>query len=210
MSALVTATILLGYGSLLFELTALHVPSVASTRAIWSRSGAVEVAYSPPYRRVFRLSRPQKLLLFMLPLLVTYGVYLYPLMTLWGSRDPLGDHLITTSILSDGLAAFLIVAGRAITLASVLTIRSDGRGAADAPALYTDGPFRHSRNPGLVGMYVFVTGLWLAGPSLVMLAGMLVYFLHMDFKVRMEEDYLQNQFREAYSAYRRRTSRYWP
>ena len=210
MPTVLIAAILLGYGSLLLELTVLHVPSVASSRAIWARPNDLEAAYSPTYRRVFGFSPSLKLLLFVVPLLVTYGVYLYPLVTLWGSRDPLGDHLFAPSSLSDAFAALLIVAGRGVALATVLTIRGEGRRAPEEHVLHTDGPFRHSRNPGLVGMYLFVAGLWLAGPSLAMAVGIVVYLLHMDFKVRMEEDFLQNRFREVYSAYRGRTSRYWP
>ena len=209
MADLLTAAILLGYASLLLELTALHVPSVASSRAIWTGPRDAGVAYSPSYRRVFALSRPAKLLRFFLPLLITWGVYLYPLVTRWGVRDPFGDHLFATSVLSDALAACLILAGRAVALVTAVTLRSAGGGDGDA-ALRTQGVFSHSRNPGLVGMFAFVAGLWLAGPSLAMLAGMVIYALHMDFKVRMEEDYLQNRFAESYGEYRRRTRRYWP
>jgi protein-S-isoprenylcysteine O-methyltransferase Ste14 len=59
-------------------------------------------------------------------------------------------------------------------------------------------------------MYVFVAGLWLAAPSLTMLAGIVIYVVHMHFKVRMEENFLENRFGESYVAYCRRTSRYWP
>ena len=210
MSELLAATILLGYGSLALELTVLHVPSVASSRTIWNRPGALAAAYSPFYRRLFELSRPMKLLVFMLPVLVIYAVYLYPLVTIVGPRDPLGDQVFAPSIVSQVFAVLLILTGRAVTLASVLAIRKCSGSAAAEADLRTDGPFRRSRNPGLVGMYLFVSGLWLAGPSLAMLLGIVVYALHMDFKVRMEEDYLQNRFRETYAVYRRRTSRYWP
>ena len=201
---------LVAYASLALELTVLHVPSIASSSSIWSRPPAVEAAYSPSYRALFSMSCPKKVMLFGLPVLVIYGVYLYPLLTLWGPPDPLGDHVLATSVISNALAALLIVVGRVITLGSVLTLRKESRRAAAAPVLHTGGPFRHSRNPGLVGMYVFVAGLWLAGPSLTMLGGILIYVIYMDFKVRMEEDYLQNRFGGSYQAYRQSASRYWP
>lgn len=206
--AILPAIVLVAYTSLALELTALHVPSIASTSKIWSRPPLVEAAYSPSYRGVFCLSRPKKVVLFVLPLLVAYGVYLHPLIAIWGK--PLGDQVFTTSAITDALAALLIVAGRVVTLGSVVAIRSGGATASEPTALRTDGPFRLSRNPGLVGMYVFVTGLWVAAPSITMLCGILIYIVHMDFKVRMEEDYLENTFGESYRAYRKRTGRYWP
>jgi protein-S-isoprenylcysteine O-methyltransferase Ste14 len=59
-------------------------------------------------------------------------------------------------------------------------------------------------------MYTFVLGLWLATPSLAMLCGILVYVVHMDFKVRLEEDFLANTVGEGYRLYERRTRRYLP
>jgi protein-S-isoprenylcysteine O-methyltransferase Ste14 len=207
MPTILAAIIVVAYASLLLELTLLHVPSVASSLNIWSRPTALVASYSPTYRGIFSLSRPRKVVLFGLPLLVTYGVFLYPLVVLWGPHDPFGDHVFTTVTASNAVAAALVVAGRLITLGSVLAMRARDRGASH---LETSGPFRHSRNPGLVGMYVFVAGLWVAAPSLAMLIGIGIYLVHMDFKVRMEEDFLRNRFGEVYVGYQRRTSRYWP
>lgn len=210
MSALLPATVIAAYASLALELTALHVPSIASTRKIWSRPPLVEAAYSRPYRRVFSLSRPAKAALFVLPLIIVFGVYIYPLISILGPRETLGSHLFDPSNATDALAVVLIVVGRVVALRSVVAMRRAGGGATEPETLCTGGPFRFSRNPVLVGMYVFVVGLWVAAPSLPMLGGILVYVVYMDFKVRMEEDYLQNRFGASYLAYRTRTSRYWP
>lgn len=204
------AIVLIAYVSLALELTLLHVPSVASTSKIWSRDPVVVASYSPSYRGLFSLSRPKKVVLFVLPVLVAYGVYLYPLIAIWGPGEPLGDHAFTASTPTDAVAALLIVAGRAITLGSVFAIRGGSGGAEESTVLRTDGPFRLSRNPGLVGNYVFVGGLWMAAPSITLLGGILAYVVYMDFKVRMEEDYLANRFGKSYDAYRMRTGRYLP
>lgn len=198
--------VLLGYASLGFELTILHIPSVASSMNIWVSPPALEAAYSPAWRRLFRLSRSRKVALFFLPVLVAWGVYLYPLIALLAG-DPLGDQLFATTSVTNVAAAVLIVTGRAITFGSVLTLRRANRRTTGA-GLTTDGLFRYSRNPGLVGMYAFVAGLWLTAPSLTMLCGIFVYVVHMDFKVRMEEDYLGNTIGEPYRAYQRRAPRY--
>jgi protein-S-isoprenylcysteine O-methyltransferase Ste14 len=200
------AIVLLAYVSLMIELTVLHVSSVASSRTILLRAPDLEASYSPKWRNVFGLPRPTKLALFILPVLVVWGVYLYPSIALLGAGDFLGDHLFSTTRGMNITAGALIVVGRAVTLVSVLALRRDGEAFGDG--LTTEGPFRYSRNPGLVGMYTFVTGLWIAAPSLTMLCGILVYVVHMDVKVRMEEDYLGNTLGEVYRVYQRRTGRY--
>jgi protein-S-isoprenylcysteine O-methyltransferase Ste14 len=203
------ALIALAYASLAFELTALHVPSAASSLSIWSRPPAIEAGYSA-YRGVFALSGPKKAALLAVPLSIVYGVYAYPLIAAWGVHDVLDDHAFTPAPASNVAAALLIAAGRLLTLGAVVAIRRNTVRSVEPSRLHTSGLFRYSRNPGLVGMYVFVLGLWLAAPSLTMLAGIAVYVLYMDFKVRMEEDFLEKRFGTAYVAYRRRTGRYWP
>jgi protein-S-isoprenylcysteine O-methyltransferase Ste14 len=204
----VALVILLAYASLAVELTWLHVPSVASSRNLWLRPPELVAGYSRAYGAVFAWPWLKKTVLLTLPLIAAYGVYVYPLVALWGPYDPLGDHAFRTGPFSAALAVTLIVAGRVITLASVVSIR--GATPTLTSPLHTSGPFRYSRNPGLVGMYLFVAGLWLAAPSSIMLAGIAIYIGHMHFKVRMEENFLENRFGEPYLDYCRRTSRYWP
>lgn len=196
------------YASLVIELALLHVPSVASSLSIWRKPATIVAGYSPAYRNVFELSRGWKLLLFVLPLLAAYATFLYPLLALVGAHDPFGDHAFRTGGVSAGVAGLLIVGGRTLTLSSVLSLRGS---AVDAPRpLRTGGLFRSSRNPGLVGMYLFAAGLWVAAPSFTILACMAVYVVYMDFKVRMEEDFLESRFGASYVEYRHRTGRYWP
>jgi protein-S-isoprenylcysteine O-methyltransferase Ste14 len=207
-SGVLAAIVVLAYASLAFELTILHVPSAASSWNIWLRPPELEAVYSPAWRGVFGLSRSRKAALFVLPVLVVWGVFLYPSIALFAG-DLLGDQLFATTSATNVAAAMLIVAGRAITLGSVVTLRRTS-GRMFRGALTTDGLFRCSRNPGLVGMYTFVSGLWLAAPSLAMLCGILVYVAYMHFKVRMEEDFLENTKGEAYRVYHRSTRRYLP
>jgi protein-S-isoprenylcysteine O-methyltransferase Ste14 len=198
-----------GYASLVFELTVLHVPSAASARNLWLGQPSIAAGFSPARRAIFGFAPLKKVTLLLLPVLVIWGVYAYPPIALLTGGDPLGDQLFTPSAATRMVAALLIVGGRAITLGSVLTLRRAGRRAIEG-GLAVDGLFRYSRNPGLVGMYTFVLGLWLATPSLAMLCGILVYVVHMDFKVRLEEDFLANTVGEGYRLYERRTRRYLP
>jgi protein-S-isoprenylcysteine O-methyltransferase Ste14 len=210
MTPYVIAAVLVSYASLLVELSLLHVPSVASSWRIWSPRDSLVSGYSTKYRRLFGLGRATKLLLFAVPLLVVYAVYLYPLVVTFVAPDPLGDYLFQPGAPTDGLAIGLVLGGRAIAIAAALTVRRQNAQTGDSFRLHTAGVFRWSRNPGLLGMYTFVIGLWAAMPSASMLAGILFYILYMDFKVRMEEDFLNNKFGAHYTEYRLRTGRYIP
>jgi protein-S-isoprenylcysteine O-methyltransferase Ste14 len=210
MTTWVAAFVVAGYASLAIELTLLHVASIASSRRIWSAPAELVDGYSPKYRRVFGLPLPAKLLAFGLPLLIVYCVYAYPLVVLFAGADLLDDYVFAPSTPTDLLGVALIVSGRALALGAVLTIRRDNDQAGDSFRLHTAGPFRWSRNPGLLGMYLFVGGLWLTAPSAAVLLGIVLYAVYMDFKVRMEEDFLTNKFGSSYADYRLRTGRYLP
>lgn len=206
MTSFVAAVAALAYASLLLELTVLHVPSVASSSRIWAPRPGDTTAYSPRYRRLLRSSKLWKLLV-SLPLVFVYAVFLYPIALIATGEDLLGDFLFQPVLLTNALAAALMLSGRVVSLTAALTLRryvsSD-----NSIGLHTGGVFRWSRNPGLVGMYSFALGLWLAAPSLSLLCAILVYIAYMHFKVRMEEDYLQMRFGDAYAQYSRRTRRY--
>ncbi len=208
MPSYVTAAIVLSYVSLVVELTVLHVPSVASSLRIWSADPGVVSHYSPRYLELFALGPTRKVIRFGLPLLVTYAVYLFPLLVLFGGLDPLGDYVFEPSSGTSVAAVTAIAVGRVVALWTAWTLRKSGSKLGDSSFLHTSGAFRMSRNPGLVGMYVFVAGLWIAAPSASMSIGILVYMIYMDFKVRMEEDFLQNKFGDAYLDYQARTARY--
>jgi protein-S-isoprenylcysteine O-methyltransferase Ste14 len=204
----VAIVILAAYASLLVELTIIRVPSVASSLNIWMRSEALVAAYSESYRRIFWLAQPWKLVLLGIPLLVVYGVYIYPLLTIAVGPNLLGDYLFTPTAIAEGCGVVLIIVGRFLALATALDLRRHGPHDGGRVHLRTSGVFRLSRNPGLVGMYVFCAGLWLTMPSASLLAGILVYGAYMDLKVRMEEDFLRNTLGAPYVAYQLRTGRY--
>lgn len=194
------------YLSLLIELTVLHTPSVASSRAILSADDAAPGAHSDRFRRWFQMSPLQKLLRFVLPLVVIYAVFAYPPLELWLGPALLGDFVYRPNTLVTGAAIVLLVIGRGFTLASVFALRRHA--AADHRALQTRWIFRVSRNPGLVGMYIMFLGFWLAMPSAIFALGIVVYVVHMHLKVQLEEDYLGHRFGADFEDYRRRTPRY--
>ena len=206
----VAVVVSLAYVSLFVELVFLHVPSVASSRSILLADPAVTHGYSGIYRTVHGLPLALRLLLFVLPIAVIYAVFALPLLALATGANPLGDDLYSAGQVAQLAGLALILVGRMLSLWAVLSLRNAGGESRDAGTLHTNGPFSRVRNPGLLGMYLFVFGLWAITPSLLMLIGILVYLLHMDFKVRMEENFLGNNFGSEYETYRDRTGRYLP
>ena len=201
------ACVVAGYVSLAVELTLLHVPSVASSVNIWAAHPRLVESYSSRYKRLLLLPRAAKLAVVAAPLGVIYAVFAYPLLAWSAQREVLGDHLFQPGSLALSAAAVLIALGRWISLAAAVTLRQRTLSDDDS-TLHTSGPFRWSRNPGLIGMYLFAAGLWLTAPSAVILCGIFIYVLHMHVKVLMEEDFLRNEFGERYMRYRRNTPRY--
>jgi protein-S-isoprenylcysteine O-methyltransferase Ste14 len=206
----VAAVILLAYVSLLMELTVFHVPSVASSLNLYAQPEALVESYSTRYRQLFRLSKALKTVLFLVPLLLVYAVYAYPIFVIWLGPDLLGDYLYSPVFATNVAGISLIVVGRVLAIETVLTIRRNNDQTGESFYLHTTGLLRWSRNPGLVGMYLFAIGLWLTTPSFSMLIGIVLYALYMHFKVRMEEDFLHNKFGRQYADYRAKTGRYLP
>lgn len=201
--------VLIAYLSLLVELTVLHVPSVASSRRIWMADDALVTSYSLRFRRFFALSKTAKVVIFFVPVLVSWATFVYPLVAIARGGDPIGDFLFQPTSGTDAAAIFLVFTGRLITLNSVVVMRRLDGHLGGPSGLRRSGIFRWSRNPGLAGMYLFVLGVWLTVPSLLMSVGIVCYIAYMDFKVRMEEDFLENTFGEEYRVYRLRTGRYF-
>lgn len=80
----------------------------------------------------------------------------------------------------------------------------------EAPtALVKEGPFRHTRNPGYVGLTLTYVGLSLLSGgrfALLLLPGVLVTVDRG--VIRREERYLEERFGSDYRAYRRRVRRW--
>ena len=205
MGLIVDATIVMAYISIAFELTMLHVPSIASFRSIWVAEQSTVACYSKKFQRLFHLSRPVKSLLFVPPLIAVYCVFLYPILAVvfWPPAQP----LFSVTALIQIISVVLIVSGRLLSLAAVSTMLRKGDTTQDS-GLLRSGPFRYFRNPGLTGMYVMFAGFWLALPTWSFLLGIVVYITYMHFKVRMEEDYLSHRFGSEFHEYVQSTRRY--
>lgn len=198
---------ILAYLSIALELIAFHVPSVASTVNIWNPDKVLLASYSDRFRVLFELPKLKKIIVFILPLLLVYLTFFFPLFYFLWQPEHL-YLLFQPTEMSYLIGILFILLGRWITFSSVLTIRKENKQAGDSFKLHTGSLFSRTRNPGLVGMYVLFVGLWCCIPSPIFLVGILAYIGHMHFKVLMEENFLTNKYGQAYKAYFTHTKRY--
>lgn len=190
--------IVLAFVSLAVELVAFPVPSVASTPTMMRKRER------PLWTRLLVFAAPTGLsiLCFLLPL----AMVLTPELRRFLGPITLLEH---PAVAAAGIA--LIVSGRVLTFASVLTMR--GREArlfrpAQLTELRRHRLFEKSRNPGLVGMFAFYLGLVLVFPCLALVLGIPLYFGNMHLRVLVEESDLSARFGPSYLAYFEGTRRY--
>lgn len=196
------------YVTIVLELTVFHVPSVASSLNIWKPREEVLKFYSKKYASIFQMARWKKFCLFILPLGMIYLTYFFPSFLYFESPiDLMFLFQPNTIIMLIGLVTMLV--GRFITFSSVLTIRKKNEQKGNSFTLHTEGGFSKTRNPGLLGLYLFLFGIWLILPSTYFLLGIMFYMGYMHFKVLMEEDFLSNRYGESYAKYLAATKRYF-
>lgn len=76
--------------------------------------------------------------------------------------------------------------------------------------LVITGIYRYTRNPCVLGVYLFVLGTFLIAPSMVALLAVALNVIGYHLKVRAEEQYLLRAHGVEYEAYRARTGQYLP
>ena len=73
--------------------------------------------------------------------------------------------------------------------------------------LITHGLFRFSRNPIFLGMTISLVGFFLAVPTVIALAFLLIGNILMQIQIRLEEEYLMKEHGQIYLAYKKRVKR---
>ena len=117
------------------------------------------------------------------------------------------------------IAVILIVAGLYLSIWAIVHMKKVGEGnpfdaynhevAPRTKHLMTDGPYRFSRNPMLVGVYVYDIGILLWLQSWWPLLVFAVEILFLTLQVRSEEKRLEADFGDEYRAYKQRVPRYF-
>ena len=117
------------------------------------------------------------------------------------------------------ISIVLMIPGLALSIWSIVYMKKVGEGnpfdaynhslAPRTKHLMTDGPYRLSRNPMLLGIYIYDIGilLWLLSwwPLIVFAAEVILLTL----QVRSEEKRLEADFGDEYREYKKRVPRYF-
>lgn len=116
------------------------------------------------------------------------------------------------------LLALLAIAGLALSIWSIVYMRRVGEGnpfdafnhevAPRTKRLLTDGPYAYSRNPMLVGIYVYHIGWLLLLMSIWPVVIFIAEVILLTLQVRSEEKRLEADFGEEYLQYKAITKRY--
>jgi protein-S-isoprenylcysteine O-methyltransferase Ste14 len=195
------ALVLLAYASLLVELVCFPIPSEASA---WQLLLRTDGARGEQLLQARAKPLPLRLMLYLLPTVLCVLLFLVPVLAvLWPLLLSRWSVPVPAVVVSAGAVA--VIVGRLLTFVSVLQLRARRRHAG-APL----GLFGWSRNPGLLGMFLFFAGLCaLVGVPLLWL-GMPVYLGNMHARVRLEESQLVAIGGEAWREYAARVPRYLP
>lgn len=122
------------------------------------------------------------------------------------------------TIIRSVIAIALAIAGLALSIWSIIHMRKVGEGnpmdaygheiAPRTKHLMTDGPYKFSRNPMLLGVYIYDAGvlLWLLSWWPLAIAAIEVILLTL--QVRSEEKRLEKDFGEEYIKYKQQVRRY--
>ena len=117
------------------------------------------------------------------------------------------------------IAAIFMVVGISLSIWAIVHMKKVGEGnpfdaynhevAPRTKHLMTDGPYRFSRNPMLLGIYVYDIGvmLWLLSWWALIVFAVEVVFLTV--QVRSEEKRLEADFGDEYRAYKKQVPRYF-
>ena len=117
------------------------------------------------------------------------------------------------------IAAIFMVVGISLSIWAIVHMKKVGDGnpfdaynhevAPRTKHLMTDGPYRFSRNPMLLGIYVYDIGvmLWLLSWWALLVFAVEVVFLTV--QVRSEEKRLEADFGYEYRAYKKQVPRYF-
>lgn len=204
----VISAILIYYFSLIIEIAFIPVPSVSSTwQLIFPDKDVMDkLDKDSNLYKIQHFSMMKKIILIVIPYLIATLGYCFPILYIIYSfffEVGMPESLITILL---GIA--LLIIGRWITISSALDIRKDNSQKDSEFELKTDGIFKHSRNPIVLGLHVGVIGLIILIPNVLFIALTLVYMLHIHFKILLEEDFLKHMFGADYISYFSKTKRY--
>ena len=110
------------------------------------------------------------------------------------------------------VGAIVFLAGLALLIWAAMTFRRAGtqiQTTQPTIKIVTEGPYRYSRNPIYIGMFLGLIGLAVGFDSLWLLILLVVFYLVIRYGVvAREEAYLEGKFGDIYLAYKARMRRW--
>jgi protein-S-isoprenylcysteine O-methyltransferase Ste14 len=110
------------------------------------------------------------------------------------------------------LGGFIFVDGFALAVWAIVTIRRAGTAVETikpTTAIVAEGPYRFSRNPIYLGMFLGLIGLAIAFNTVWILVALAAFYLVIRYGVvAREEAYLERKFGDDYLAYKGRVRRW--
>lgn len=197
-----------GYLSLLIELLFFHVPSVANTQNFFRKNNNYEVNESEYIIKIYEWPMWKKIMILVVPFFFVNIYFLLPFLYFFPNLHGNKGLLFNTDNWLIATGTFCVVLGRLVTFGSMLYMRKENKQIQDSFKLHVKGIFNYSRNPGLDGMFLFFIGFGILFPSFLIWAGLILYFFYMQFRVKIEEEFLKKLFKEEYLDYCIRTKRF--
>lgn len=141
-----------------------------------------------------------------------YRNFLFPVfyaMLFLPSPPIFGNYVF--AIVTGLLIAFAGEGVRGLTIGLVYIIRAGRERRIYAEGLFTNGLYAHCRNPLYIGNIMILLGLGIVANSLLFLVVFVPLFIFLyQAIVLAEEDFLQHQFGDAYTAYKSASNRWFP
>ena len=128
--------------------------------------------------------------------------------------------LVQITIIQWILLIFFAIVGIGLSVWSIVYMKHVGNGnpfdafnhevAPRTTSLMIDGPYGICRNPMLVGVFIYHTGVLLALFSFGALIIFIIEVIIMNIQVKKEEQRLKNDFGNQYDSYMKKVNRFLP
>jgi protein-S-isoprenylcysteine O-methyltransferase Ste14 len=200
---------LFGYSTLLVELIFFHVPSVANTQNFFKKNKNYDITESQLINKIYAWSYLKKIIILALPFVLINLYFLLPFLNFVSDLHENLLLLFKPNCWTISFGVLLVITGRIVTFGSMLFMRRENKQVQKSFKLHTTGIFKYTRNPGLDGMFIFFLGFSLLFPSVFMFIGLLFYFFYMQFRVKIEEEFLKQLYKEQYLDYMKKTNRFF-